>query len=151
LFRQVRVIGRGRRGTILKLRTLRPGGDPDTTWAVPPGSCSALGRLLRRTHADELPQLTSVLRGDMSLVGPRPERPHFARLLAGQIPSYAERERMPAGLTGWAQVHGLTGDSSIEDRARFDNAYIEYWSVWLDLLILARTLPATICKTGDRA
>jgi lipopolysaccharide/colanic/teichoic acid biosynthesis glycosyltransferase len=144
LFRQVRVVGRGRRATITKLRTLRPDGDPDTTWVVPEGQCSALGRLLRGTHADELPQLASVLRGDMSLVGPRPERPHFARQLAEEIPGYAGRERVTAGLTGWAQVHGLTGDTSIEDRVRFDNSYIEYGSAWLDLLILARTVPSAL-------
>lgn len=80
----------------------------------------------------------------MSLVGPRPERPHFARQLAGAIPGYSDRERVTGGLTGWAQVHGLTGDTSISDRARFDNFYIEYWSVWLDLLILARTVPAAL-------
>jgi lipopolysaccharide/colanic/teichoic acid biosynthesis glycosyltransferase len=144
LFRQVRIVGRGGRATIAKLRTLRPAGDPDTSWVVTAGQCSALGNLLRASHADELPQLASVLCGDMSLVGPRPERPHFARLLARNIRGYADRERVRAGLTGWAQVHGLTGNTSIEDRVRFDNNYIEYWSIWLDLLILARTLPAAL-------
>jgi len=139
MFRQVRVVGRGKLAAISKLRTLRPAGDPDTTWAVTAGQCSPLGRLLRGTHADELPQLASVVRGDMSLVGPRPERPYFAALLRDHVSGYADRERVRGGLTGWAQVHGLTGDTSIEDRARFDNFYIEYWSVWLDLLILART------------
>ena len=144
LFRQVRIAGPGRRATITKLRTLRPAGDPDTAWRVSAGQSSALGRILRGTHVDELPQLSSVLRGEMSLVGPRPERPHFARRLAEVIPGYADRERVTAGLTGWAQVHGLSGDTSIADRARFDNFYIEYWSVWLDLLILARTIPAAL-------
>jgi lipopolysaccharide/colanic/teichoic acid biosynthesis glycosyltransferase len=144
LFHQVRVVGPGRLARITKIRTLRPAGDPDTAWQVGAGQCSALGRVLRGTHADELPQLASVLRGDMSLVGPRPERPHFARQLAGAVPGYADRERVTAGLTGWAQVHGLSGDTSIGDRARFDNFYIEYWSVWLDLLILARTIPAAL-------
>ena len=139
LFRQVRVVGCGRLARIAKLRTLRPGGDPDTTWAVTPEQATRLGRLLRSTHVDELPQLASVVRGDMALVGPRPERPHFARELRDSIAGYAERERVRSGLTGWAQVHGLTGDTSLEDRARFDNFYIEYWSIWLDLLVLART------------
>jgi lipopolysaccharide/colanic/teichoic acid biosynthesis glycosyltransferase len=143
LFRQVRVVGCGRRATITKLRTLRPAGDPDTSWVVTEGQCTRLGRLLRGSHADELPQLASVLRGDMSLTGPRPERPHFARQLR-RVPGYADRERVRGGLTGWAQVHGLTGDTSIEDRARFDNYYIEYWSAWLDLMVLARTLPAAL-------
>jgi exopolysaccharide biosynthesis polyprenyl glycosylphosphotransferase len=144
LFRQDRVVGRGREATIVKLRTLRPAGNPDTTWVIPAGQSSPLGRVLRATHADELPQLASVLRGDLSLVGPRPERPYFARQLAREIRGYADRERVSAGLTGWAQVHGLTGDTSIEDRARFDNFYIEYWSVWLDLLILVRTLTSAL-------
>jgi lipopolysaccharide/colanic/teichoic acid biosynthesis glycosyltransferase len=85
-----------------------------------------------------------VLRGQMSLVGPRPERPHFAERFSQEIPRYADRSRMPAGLTGWAQVNGLHGDTSIFERARFDNYYVEYWSIWLDLVILARTLAAVI-------
>jgi lipopolysaccharide/colanic/teichoic acid biosynthesis glycosyltransferase len=111
---------------------------------VPPGQATRIGRLLRGTHADELPQLASVLRGNMALVGPRPERPYFARQLRHSVTGYAERERVRSGLTGWAQIHGLTGDSPVEDRARFDNFYIEYWSIWLDLLILARTGPAAL-------
>ncbi|HTZ93317.1 MAG TPA: sugar transferase [Streptosporangiaceae bacterium] len=145
LFRQARVVGCGRVAAITKLRTLRPGGDPDTTWAVAPGQVTAFGRVLRATHADELPQLANVVRGNMALVGPRPERPHFAHQLSGTIAGYAERERVRSGLTGWAQIHGLTGDTSLEDRVRFDNFYIEYWSVSLDLLILARTGLAGLC------
>jgi lipopolysaccharide/colanic/teichoic acid biosynthesis glycosyltransferase len=144
LFRQVRVTGRERTATIMKLRTLTGHPDPDTSWTVTAQECGTLGRWLRITHLDELPQLWNVLRGDMSLVGPRPERPYFARQLAREIRGYADRERVSAGLTGWAQVHGLTGDTSIEDRARFDNFYIEYWSVWLDLLILVRTLTSAL-------
>ncbi len=154
LFRQVRVVGRGRLATIAKLRTLRPAGDPDTTWEVTAEQTTRLGRLLRGTHADELPQLASVLRGDMALVGPRPERPYFASRLRHGVRDYAARERVRGGLTGWAQVQGLTGDTPIEDRARFDNFYIEYWSVWLDLLILARTgmaaLSGALTKEGTR-
>ena len=148
LFRQVRVVGPGRQAEIVKLRTLGQHGDPDTSWAVPAGRCGRLGRFLRVTHIDELPQLASVLRGDMSLVGPRPERPHFARQFAAAVPGYAGRHRRPAGLTGWAQVHGLNGDTSISDRARFDNYYIEYWSFWLDLLILARTVTSTVAEAA---
>lgn len=144
LFRQQRVVGLGRRATIAKLRTLRPAGDPDTTWVIGRRQASRLGRILRSSHADELPQLVSVVRGDLSLVGPRPERPYFARQLAREIPGYADRERVRGGLSGWAQVHGLTGDTSIAERVRFDNYYIEYGSVWLDLLILARTPLAAV-------
>jgi lipopolysaccharide/colanic/teichoic acid biosynthesis glycosyltransferase len=148
LFRQARLVGQGRCAEIAKLRTLPAHGDPDTCWTVPAGHCGRLGRLLRITHLDELPQLAGVLRGDLSLVGPRPERPHFARQFAAGVPGYAGRFRMPAGMTGWAQVHGLNGDTSISDRARFDNYYIEYWSFWLDLLVLARTVTSI---TADAA
>lgn len=148
LFRQVRVVGGGKQAEIVKLRTLGQHGDPETAWRVPDEKCGALGRFLRITHIDELPQLVSVLRGHMSLVGPRPERPHFARQFSQDIPGYAARQRMPAGMTGWAQVHRLNGDTSITDRARFDNAYIEYWSCWLDLVILARTLTSVLAEAA---
>jgi lipopolysaccharide/colanic/teichoic acid biosynthesis glycosyltransferase len=148
LFRQARVVGGGRLAEVVKLRTLGQHGDPDTAWRVPDEKCGPLGRFLRITHIDELPQLVSVLRGDMSLVGPRPERPYFARQFSQDIPGYAARQRMPAGMTGWAQVHGLNGDTSITDRVRFDNAYIEYWSFWLDLVILARTLTSVTAEVA---
>jgi lipopolysaccharide/colanic/teichoic acid biosynthesis glycosyltransferase len=140
LFRQVRVVGHGRLAEILKIRTLRAHGNPDTCWITPLGQSSTrLGRFLRATHVDELPQLVNVLRGELSLVGPRPERPYFHRRFAAEIPGYEGRTRMKAGLTGWAQVHGLTGNTSITDRAALDNAYIDNWSLRLDLAILART------------
>ena len=144
LFRQVRDTGKGRNAEILKLRTLTVHSDPDTAWSGDAHECSTLGRWLRVTHLDELPQLLNVLRGDMSLVGPRPERPHFVRQFGREILRYSDRARMPAGITGWAQVHGLNGDTSIFERARFDNQYIEYWSPWLDVVILGRTLAASI-------
>ncbi|MBO0787742.1 MAG: exopolysaccharide biosynthesis polyprenyl glycosylphosphotransferase, partial [Actinobacteria bacterium] len=144
LFRQARVTAAGRVATVLKLRTLRPQADPDRSWTAPEHECGPLSRWLRATHLDELPQLINVLRGDMSLVGPRPERPYFADRFNRDVPRYADRIRMRAGITGWAQVHGLNGDTSIYERARFDNQYIEYWSPWLDLTILARTLAAAL-------
>jgi exopolysaccharide biosynthesis polyprenyl glycosylphosphotransferase len=144
LFRQVRVTGQGRQAEIVKLRTVTVHGDPDTCWVVPPQRATALGRFLRATHLDELPQLANVIRGEMSLVGPRPERPYFAQRFEQEIPGYADRHRMTAGLTGWAQVHGLNGDTSISDRARFDNAYVENWSFWLDLVILVRTVAGSL-------
>jgi lipopolysaccharide/colanic/teichoic acid biosynthesis glycosyltransferase len=138
LFRQMRLSRDGKCVPILKLRTLDDPA-PDTSWAVPePGS--RLRWWLRATHFDELPQLWCVLRGDLSLVGPRPERPYFAARFAATVPGYADRHRMTAGLSGWAQVHGLHGDTSIRQRVRFDNAYIEHWSLWTDLVVLARTL-----------
>jgi exopolysaccharide biosynthesis polyprenyl glycosylphosphotransferase len=148
LFRQRRVTGDGREATVLKLRTITDAGDPQTSWIPGAGRITRLGHLLRATHLDELPQLVNVLRGEMSLVGPRPERAYFAEQFARQIPRYRDRDRMPAGLTGWAQVHGLHGDTSIAERVRFDNAYIEYWSPWLDLVILARTVGSAVAGLG---
>jgi exopolysaccharide biosynthesis polyprenyl glycosylphosphotransferase len=139
-FRQKRVGHRGRVIEILKFRTMLVNDDADTTWSVSGDARQTrIGRLLRATHLDELPQLISVLKGDMSLVGPRPERPYYVDLFAAEIPRYKDRHRVPVGLTGWAQIHGLNGDTSIQDRARFDNRYIERWSLWRDLVILSRT------------
>lgn len=144
LFGQTRAVGTGRFATVRKLRTMDEHADSDTRWAVSPADCTRLGGWLRTTHLDELPQLVNVLRGEMALVGPRPERPHFAAAFGRELPHYDDRHRVRAGMTGWAQVHGLHGDSSIADRARFDNQYIEYWSPWLDVVILARTLASVL-------
>jgi Undecaprenyl-phosphate glucose phosphotransferase len=98
------------------------------------------GRFLRRSNLDELPQLWNVLRGDMSIVGPRPERPHFVEQFKHRIPQYMLRHKVKAGLTGWAQVHGWRGNTSIEKRIEYDLYYIENWSVRLDLKIMWLTL-----------
>jgi lipopolysaccharide/colanic/teichoic acid biosynthesis glycosyltransferase len=143
LFRQERIGLGGRSFTLLKFRTLRPADEREsqTRWSVADDDrMSPVGRLLRRTSLDELPQLWNVLRGDMSLVGPRPERPYFVRQFSQSHPGYAHRHRAPAGLTGLAQVYGLRGDTSIEERARFDNHYIETWSLWGDVRIMCRTV-----------
>jgi lipopolysaccharide/colanic/teichoic acid biosynthesis glycosyltransferase len=140
IFRQLRVTGAGRAAQILKLRTLPLHSNSDTCWSVPVESCTRFGRWLRVSHLDELPQLVNVLRGHMSLVGPRPERPYFAERFGRTVPGYRDRNRMQAGLTGLAQASGLHGDTSLADRIRFDNQYIEYWSPWLDLVIVARTV-----------
>lgn len=149
LFRQTRVTRSGKPMELLKLRSMIDHADADTRWAVLPEHTTSLGRWLRTTHLDELPQLINVLRGEMSLVGPRPERPYFAARFTGQIPRYGDRHRMRTGLTGWAQVHGLHGDTSIADRIRFDNFYIEHWSPWMDIVILARTL-CTVSSGGRK-
>jgi lipopolysaccharide/colanic/teichoic acid biosynthesis glycosyltransferase len=81
-------------------------------------------------------------------VGPRPERPYFVERFAESIDGYADRLRVPAGLTGWAQVHGLRGDTSIEERAMFDNEYIEYWSLWRDAVIMVRTVKTFLAGEG---
>lgn len=138
LYRQVRVTLTGRHSRVVKFRTVTR--SCDQLWTVPPGHCTLLGKWLRQTHLDELPQLLNVVRGDMSLVGPRPERPQYAIRFAQEIPHYSDRHRMRGGMTGWAQVNGLHGDTSIPDRARFDNQYIEYWSLWWDIVIILRTI-----------
>jgi exopolysaccharide biosynthesis polyprenyl glycosylphosphotransferase len=99
-----------------------------------------LGRLLRRSNVDELPQLWNVLRGDMSIVGPRPERPLFVAQFKDKIPQYMLRHKVKAGITGWAQVNGWRGNTSIEKRIEYDLYYIENWSVRLDLKIMWLTL-----------
>uniref|UniRef100_A0AAU3H5R9 Sugar transferase n=1 Tax=Streptomyces sp. NBC_01401 TaxID=2903854 RepID=A0AAU3H5R9_9ACTN len=142
IFRQERIGGYGRPFVLLKFRTLRPADahESATRWNVSADRrMSRVGRTLRRTSLDELPQLWNVVRGDMSLVGPRPERPYFVQQFSRTHPGYRSRHRMPVGITGLAQVHGLRGDTSIEDRARFDNRYIETWSLWQDMCVLART------------
>ncbi|MFH9264979.1 exopolysaccharide biosynthesis polyprenyl glycosylphosphotransferase [Streptomyces sp. NPDC017546] len=142
IFRQERVGRHGRPFVLLKFRTLRPADvqESATRWNVASdGRMSRVGRVLRRTSLDELPQLWNVLRGDMSMVGPRPERPYFVAQFSRAHPGYQARHRMPVGITGLAQVNGLRGDTSIEERARFDNHYIETWSLWQDACVLART------------
>jgi exopolysaccharide biosynthesis polyprenyl glycosylphosphotransferase len=103
---------------------------------------TTVGRFLRGTSLDELPQLFNVLRGDMSLVGPRPERPEFVELFRQDIMRYGDRHRVRSGITGWAQVHGLRGQTSLAERVEWDNYYIAHWSLGLDLKILALTLVA---------
>jgi lipopolysaccharide/colanic/teichoic acid biosynthesis glycosyltransferase len=151
LFKQTRVGRHGRPFPLLKIRTIRETGDsdPDTEWSVDDGPrIGPVGRFLRRTSLDELPQLWNILRGDMTLVGPRPERPHFVELFSDLHQGYAERHRAPVGLTGLAQVSGLRGDTSIRDRARYDNYYIEHWSMWLDIKVLLRTFGEVIRGGG---
>lgn len=150
LFRQVRVSVDDSEFMIAKFRTL-PDSEPaagDIEWTSAAREPEALGRFLRATSLDELPQLANVLRGDMSLVGPRPERTHFARQFAEADNTYGQRHRVRTGLTGLAQIKGLRGDTSIEDRARFDNAYIERWSLASDLKILLRTPLAAVRWRG---
>jgi len=145
LFRQTRVGRKGRTFDLLKFRSMEVNHDSDTKWSV--GSdprITRVGALLRNTSLDELPQLWNVLRGDMSIVGPRPERPHFIEIFRDSIPGYGDRLRVAAGLTGWSQIHGLRGDTSIADRAAFDNYYVEHWSLWLDIQIILRTLRAMV-------
>jgi exopolysaccharide biosynthesis polyprenyl glycosylphosphotransferase len=147
LFRQERVGLDGRTFSLLKLRTMRPDADSDVRWHVEDG-VGPVGGWLRRLSLDELPQLWNVLRGEMSLVGPRPERPHFVEQFTLDYDDYLWRHRVPVGVTGWAQVHGLRGDTSISERARFDNHYVENWSLWLDVKVLLRTVVQVLTAAG---
>ena len=140
LLAQERVGRGGRRFLLYKFRTLPASSlaDSDRRWAPPPAD--SWGRLLRATGLDELPQLFNVLKGDMSLVGPRPERPHFVEQFRRQLPFYSTRHRLQAGITGWAQVNGWRGDTSITRRVECDLYYLQHWSLGLDFRILARTV-----------
>lgn len=152
LFRQVRVGRHGRLFELLKFRSMRPADETEsqTTWSVAGDPrLGPVGRFLRRTSLDELPQLWNILRGDMTVVGPRPERPYFVDRFSLDYPEYAMRHRVPVGLTGLAQVSGLRGDTPISDRARFDNYYIENWSLWLDVKVILRTI-MEVLRGGGR-
>ena len=144
LFAQTRVGSGGRPFTLWKLRSMRPdapGSDHVnvSTLAADP-RLLRLGAWMRRWNLDELPQFWNVLRGDMSLVGPRPERPHHVERLAGEIPHYLPRHLVKPGMTGWAQINGLRGGTDLARRVQHDIYYIENWSPWLDLQILVLTL-----------
>jgi exopolysaccharide biosynthesis polyprenyl glycosylphosphotransferase len=156
LFRQRRV---GRDGTVFdlyKFRSMRmePVLAPAAAHGFVPGADTApggvegqdrrtrVGRFMRRTSLDELPQLFNVLKGEMSIIGPRPERPEFVELFGRDIARYGDRHRVKSGITGWAQVHGLRGQTSLAERVEWDNYYIAHWSLGLDMKILALTFVA---------
>jgi exopolysaccharide biosynthesis polyprenyl glycosylphosphotransferase len=142
-YRQERMGLDGRVFRMVKFRTMRRDAEHETgpVWTSPDDPRrTGLGSLLRRTSVDELPQLWNVLRGDMSLVGPRPERPVFIERFRREIPGYMLRHKVRAGLTGWAQVHGWRGDTSLHERVEHDIYYIQNWSLALDLRILIMTL-----------
>jgi len=161
LFRQRRIGRDGRAFGMLKFRSMEmpdaPGGiaelEPEP--GVAPGGVEGedrrtpLGRFLRRHSIDELPQFFNVLKGEMSLVGPRPERPEFAALFAETLPRYDDRHRVKSGLTGWAQVNGLRGQTSLSDRIGWDNYYIQNWSLDLDAKILLLTFAAVWRTPGE--
>ncbi len=152
LFRQRRVGRDGHEFDLLKFRTMHqdPAESTETSFVpdkdLAPGGVEGpdrrtpVGRVLRGLSIDELPQLINVLRGDMSLVGPRPERPEYVSRFAVEVVGYENRHRVRSGITGWAQVHGLRGQTSISDRVEWDNYYILNWSLRLDFRILAMTI-----------
>jgi exopolysaccharide biosynthesis polyprenyl glycosylphosphotransferase len=140
-FRQARSGRDGRTFVMYKFRSMRTDAEDLGTWTRQQDPRrTRVGRFLRAWNLDELPQLWNVLRGEMSLVGPRPEQPTYVELFEESIYRYAHRHRIKSGITGWAQVNGLRGDTSIEERVLFDNYYIENWSPWLDIKIIVLTL-----------
>jgi exopolysaccharide biosynthesis polyprenyl glycosylphosphotransferase len=163
-FRQARVGRDGREFEMLKFRTMRGDttcGEADADWAldqlVESGTEPApalpqtdedrqtrVGAIMRKFSIDELPQLFNVLAGHMSIVGPRPERSHYVSLFERHVYRYGDRHRVKSGITGWAQVNGLRGKTSLADRVEWDNYYIENWSLWLDLKIALRTIVAVL-------
>jgi exopolysaccharide biosynthesis polyprenyl glycosylphosphotransferase len=147
-FRQERLGLDGRRFFMVKFRTMVAGAekqDQEAGLGIPDDPRQTrVGRFLRRTSVDELPQLFNVLAGEMSLVGPRPERPFFVEQFKDRIPKYLDRHRVKTGMTGWAQVNGLRGNSSLEERIRYDVYYIENWSLGFDLKILLKTIGALV-------
>jgi lipopolysaccharide/colanic/teichoic acid biosynthesis glycosyltransferase len=154
LFRQRRVGRDGQDFMLLKFRSMTMNSpQPQSERFVPTNGCAPggveggdrrtfIGRLIRRLSIDELPQLINVLKGEMSLIGPRPERPEYVELFRADHDRYAARHRVKSGITGWAQVHGLRGQTSLADRIEWDNFYIENWSLWLDVKILIMTAAA---------
>ena len=141
-YKQERVSVDGTRFSILKFRTMQLDAETDGPQWTTKGDerTTTLGRILRILSVDELPQLINVVRGDMSIVGPRPERPVFIEQFRAKIPRYMLRHKVPAGITGWAQVHGWRGDTSIDKRIEYDLYYIENWSILLDMKILFMTI-----------
>lgn len=140
LFKQMRVGYLRRTFEMLKFRSLRMNKEEDTAWTTDVDSRrTKFGAFIRKISLDELPQLYNILKGDMSLVGPRPELPHFVEQFKETIPYYMVKHQVKPGITGWAQVNGYRGDTSIEKRIELDLWYIEHWSVLLDLKILFLT------------
>jgi Undecaprenyl-phosphate glucose phosphotransferase len=143
LFRQERMGLDGKSFTLVKFRSMQDDAERETgpVWTKQNDPrVTGFGRFLRRSNLDELPQLWNVLRGDMSLVGPRPERPHFVEQFKHRIPQYMLRHKVKAGLTGWAQVNGWRGNTALEKRIEYDLYYIENWSVRLDFKIIWLTV-----------
>jgi exopolysaccharide biosynthesis polyprenyl glycosylphosphotransferase len=142
-YTQERVGQGGRRFRIIKFRSMRCDAEQETgpIWASDHDSrCTRIGDWLRHANIDELPQLFNVLRGDMSLVGPRPERPMFVEQFRHDMPDYDLRHAVPSGMTGWAQVHGWRGRTSLRKRIQYDLDYVQRWSFWLDFLIMIMTV-----------
>lgn len=142
LFRQERIGLNGEPFVMYKFRTMRvaASSESDSTWTVlDDPRRTTVGTFLRKTSFDELPQFINVLKGDMSVVGPRPERPHYVKRFLDEVSHYDSRHRLKVGITGWAQVNGWRGDTSIQKRFEFDLYYLQNWSFWFDLRIILLT------------
>ncbi len=146
-------VGLDRKNFLLyKFRTMKvqEKNESDTKWGSKNDDrVTRIGRFLRKTSLDEIPQFINVLIGNMSVVGPRPERPHFVKQFKNQYDQYMRRHAVKAGITGYAQIKGYRGDTSIEKRVELDIYYIENWSFWLDLMITLKTIPALITSPGE--
>ncbi len=141
LFKQDRIGLNKKPFKMLKFRSMRVNATEQTGWSTDTDPRKTkFGSIIRKFSIDELPQLFNVLKGDMSLVGPRPEVPHYVRQFKEDVPLYLVRQQIRPGMTGWAQVNGLRGDTSIEERVKYDIWYIENWSLWLDIKILFMTV-----------
>ncbi len=150
LFRQERISWNGRPFEMLKFRSMRINHENNTVWGnAEKKEKTRLGKFLRRTNLDELPQLWNVLKGEMSLVGPRPEQTCFVAQFKHKIPGYMQKHMMKAGMTGWAQVHGLRGDTNLRKRIEFDLWYVENWSLWLDMRIFYLTFFQIFMKRNE--
>ncbi len=142
-YSQERIGQGGRRFRIIKFRSMRTDAESESgpIWAsIHDQRCTKVGEWLRRTNIDELPQLLNVLKGEMSLVGPRPERPSFVDRFRQEIPDYHLRHAVPGGMTGWAQVHGFRGRTSLRKRLQYDLDYIERWTIGMDIRVLLMTI-----------
>ena len=142
-YSQERIGQDGKSFQLYKFRTMAVDAEEKTgpVWAKAEDSrVTLIGRWLRKINLDELPQLWNVLKGNMSLIGPRPERPHFVEEFRDQIPRYMARHKVKSGLTGWAQIHGLRGNTSLEERIKYDLYYMENWTLMMDFEILFATL-----------
>ena len=142
-FKQERITENGKKFIMYKFRTMVPDAEEGTgpVWTKKNDArITPLGNLLRKTSLDEMPQFFNVLRGDMSVVGPRPERPYFVERFKSEVPKYDYRHKVKCGITGWSQVNKLRGNVSIEERTKADIYYIENWSFFLDIKIILRTI-----------
>ena len=152
-YTQIRMGLDGRPFPMIKFRSMREDAETNgRTWTIENDErVTRFGRYMRANNWDEIPQLINVLLGQMSLVGPRPERPMYVQEFGQQIPDYMMRHREKAGMTGWAQVNGLRGDTSIALRTEFDRHYVENWSLWLDIVIVIRTIWQTVTRSNRNA